>query len=549
MNNELDKNEIPQKELTSSAEDVLKDVVLKEKEDKQKAENNKDKKKTKKEHKVMKHGLMSTALTVVFVAVVVLVNVVATMLFDKFPMTIDLTKNKSYSISEESEEYAKKIDTDVLITVFAKEDDFKELSSYTRQADEIMKTYCKYNNKIKYRYVDIDSNPNIMKDYSDQSISQYDIVVETNPTGKVRRTRKLTLLDLVSFSDEFNDMLAQYNMTVEAMAEQSGGALSVLNYYGSYVNASNADQAFTSAFMTVTDPNPVTVSILTGRNEIASLDYFQTLLTANGYTVKTVDITSEKIPDETNIVVIPAPKTDYMEEEVKKLDTYLDNNGQLGKQILYIASVQQGDTPNLDEFLADYGIKVGDGVICETYESNYYNQQFITVASDITDKFRQDIAESDPKLLIQASRPVNVLFKEKNKVATEAYVKSTDDAYVAELESGNAMQNGQQNYIVVSSKMNNDSQYSNIIVAGSEFMFNDRYLQYTQYQNREYFLSLLNGITHKTDGVVIEPKVISGNVYDITASQKTALKWTFICVIPVIVLAVGMVIWFRRKNR
>ncbi|MGN1133041.1 MAG: hypothetical protein ACI4RN_01150, partial [Oscillospiraceae bacterium] len=126
MNNELDKNEMqPQTELTSSSEDVLKDIVSKEKEDKQKAENNKDKKKTKKEHKVIKHGLMSTALTVIFVAVVVLINVVATMLFDKFPMTIDLTKNKSYSISEESEKYAKKIDTDVLITVFAKEDDFK----------------------------------------------------------------------------------------------------------------------------------------------------------------------------------------------------------------------------------------------------------------------------------------------------------------------------------------------------------------------------------------------------------------------------------------
>ncbi|MGN1133042.1 MAG: ABC transporter, partial [Oscillospiraceae bacterium] len=207
------------------------------------------------------------------------------------------------------------------------------------------------------------------------------------------------------------------------------------------------------------------------------------------------------------------------------------------------------DTPNLDEFLADYGIKLGEGVVCETYESNYYNQQFVTVASDISDKFRQDMAESNPKLLIQASRPVDVLYKEKNKIATEAYVKSTEDAYVADLETGNSIKNGQQNYIVVSSKVNNDSQYSNIIVAGSEFMFNDRYLQYTQYQNREYFLSLLNGITHKTDGVVIEPKVISGNVYDITAKQKTVLKWVFICVIPVIVLVFGMVVWLKRKNR
>ena len=62
-------------------------------------------------------------------------------------------------------------------------------------------------------------------------------------------------------------------------------------------------------------------------------------------------------------------------------------------------------------------------------------------------------------------------------------------------------------------------------------------------------LSLLNGITHKTDGIVIEPKVIEGNIFDLTDSQKNTLKWTFILIIPVIVLAAGVVIWISRKIR
>lgn len=540
-----------QSEISSPTEDILKDVVAKEK-------NKKENEQKPKEHKKLKHGMMSTILTIVFVAVVVLVNVVATVLFDRYPVTIDLTKDKIYSISDKSEEYVKKIDTDVLITVFAEEDAFKGLTTYTRQADEVMKKYSKYNSKIKYRYVDIDSNPDIVKDYTNDSVSQYDIIVETNPEKDIKRTRKITLLDLVNFSDEFNETLTNYGMSVESFAQQAGNALSAIStltqYYGTdIISGSNADQAFTSALMTVTDPNPITVTFLTGRNEVDELAYFKTLLTANGYTVNTVDITSDDIPEDTTVAVVPAPQTDYLPDDVKKLDNFLDNNGKLGKQLLYIASAQQQDTPNLDEFLKDYGLQVGKGIICESNSSNYYNQPYLTIATDLSENFMQDVATNDPQLIIQTCRPVKQLFDEKNKIKTEGYVKSTSDAYLMDPQSQKTIEKGQQNYMAVSSRVTyldgNDAVYSNVIAAGTEFIFRDDVLPYTQYQNREYVLSLLNGITHKTDGIVIEPKTIDANVYDITASQQSVLKWTFILIVPVIVLAIGLVIWLRRKNR
>lgn len=544
-----------QSEISSPTEDILKDVVAKEK-------NKKENEQKPKEHKKLKHGMMSTILTIVFVAVVVLVNVVATVLFDRYPVTIDLTKDKIYSISDESEEYVKKIDTDVLITVFAEEEAFK-FNTYTRQADEVMKKYCKYNNKIKYRYVDIDSNPDIVKDYTSDSINDYDIIVETNPTKEIKRTRKITLVDLVNFENDFVETLSNYGIMIDNVTAQSGNALNALNslsqlaqqiaYTGNIISGSNADQAFTSALMTVTDPNPITVTFLTGRNEVDELAYFKTLLTANGYTVNTVDITSDDIPEDTTVAVVPAPQTDYLPDDVKKLDNFLDNNGKLGKQLLYIASAQQQDTPNLDEFLKDYGLQVGKGIICESNSSNYYNQPYLTIATDLSENFMQDVATNDPQLIIQTCRPVKQLFDEKNKIKTEGYVKSTSDAYLMDPQSQKTTEKGQQNYMAVSSRVTyldgNDAVYSNVIAAGTEFIFRDDVLPYTQYQNREYVLSLLNGITHKTDGIVIEPKTIDANVYDITASQQSVLKWTFILIVPVIVLAIGLVIWLRRKNR
>lgn len=566
--------------ISVSGADLLKDVVADEKaaktapKDTEKDKKDKDKKKDKKEKKTkdgkkfnakkLKHGTMATVFTCVFVALLVLVNVVTTMLFDRYPITIDLTTNKIYSVSNDTEDYVKKVNVDVQVTIFADENTYTNYSSYNKQAVELLKNYCKLNHHITYRFVDIDSHPEIVKEYTD-TISQFDMIFETKTKvdGKeISRTRKLGMLDLLTFTDEFEQKLSQSGYSIDTLAQQAGGDLSFLSYYGSYVESSNAEQAFTSALMTVTDPSPVYVSILTGRSELTQLTYFQTLLTANGYNVNTVDITSEDIPADTDVVVIPAPKTDYLEEDIKKVSDFLNNDGNLGKQLLYIASYGQEDTPNLDEFLSEYGLSVGKGVICESDSGKYYNSPCVTVASDVSDNFTQDVSTENPAILSALCRPVNTLFDEQDMVSTDAYLKSSDSAYTANVDIsqttgqvniGDALVKGQQNYMAVGSKAkftdDNKTLYSNVIAVGSEGMLSDTYLQYSQYQNSEYFISVINGLTGKTAGITITPKTITGNVFDITQQQKTVLKWTFCLGVPVVVLIVGIVIWARRKNK
>lgn len=566
--------------ISVSGADLLKDVVADEKaaktspKDTEKDKKDKDKKKDKKDKKAkdgkkfnakkLKHGTMATVFTCVFVALLVLVNVVTTMLFDRYPITIDLTTNKIYSVSNDTEDYVKKVNVDVQVTIFADENTYTNYSSYNKQAVELLKNYCKLNHHITYRFVDIDSHPEIVKEYTD-TISQFDMIFETKTKvdGKeISRTRKLGMLDLLTFTDEFEEKLSQSGYSIDTLAQQAGGDLSFLSYYGSYVESSNAEQAFTSALMTVTDPNPVYVTILTGRSELTQLTYFQTLLTANGYNVNTVDITSEDIPDDTDVVVIPAPKTDYLAEDITKVSDFLNNDGNLGKQLLYIASYGQEDTPNLDEFLSEYGLSVGKGVICESDSGKYYNSPCVTVASTVSDNFTQDVSTKNPAILSALCRPVNTLFDEQDMVSTDAYLKSSDSAYTANVEIsqttgqvniGDALVKGQQNYMAVGSKAkftdDNKTLYSNVIAVGSEGMLSDTYLQYSQYQNSEYFISVINGLTGKTAGITITPKTITGNVFDITQQQKTVLKWTFCLGVPVVVLIVGIVIWARRKNK
>lgn len=581
MSNENNENK---EEYTKSSNELLKDIVKDEKKNKDKKKDepksedkdDKDKrsKKDKDEHfntKKIKHGTMSTALTVVFIAMLVMINVVATMIFERYPVTIDLTKDKIYSMSEESEEYVKKVDVDVLVTIFQEESAYTNANEYNQQAIELLKNYCKMNHHITYRFVDINSNPDVVKNYDD--ISQSDIVFETKSIvdgEEVKRVRKLGMLDLLSFSDDFISQLSQGGYSVEMLKEQYGSDLAVLRSYGQYVEGSNAEQAFTSALMTVTDPNPVYVTFLTGRDEVPDVysqqggspfQYFKTLLIANGYNVNEINITKEDIPENTNVVVIPAPTTDYLENEIAKISDYMNNGGALGHQMIYVASYSQKDTPNLDEFLAEYGLEIGDGAICESFQDNYVNYQFITTITDIEGQYKQDIVKSDLMLTSQYSRPVNTLFDKEKTVTTEKYLLSSPNAFTAKLGYNESYEpvpvekyeEGQQCYCAVSTKTNYEddgsSTSSNLICVGSEYLLQNNALAAEQFDNAEYFFSVLNGITHKTDGIFIQPKTIKSTVYNINQKTKQILKWTFSFIIPVAVLIAGLVVWLRRKNK
>ncbi|MCR5140926.1 MAG: GldG family protein [Ruminococcus sp.] len=567
------------------AADILADVISGEKnedktadpEKKESAADPEDEEKPKKakksrEHKKLKHGAMSTVYTVIFVAVVVMVNIIAGIILKRHPITFDLTKNNKYSISEQSEKYIESIDCDVKIRVFAEEDSFVAVNDYTKQANEVIKRCCQKNKHISVEYIDIDKNPDIVSDYADQNISQYSILAESpsldengkqmkDSNGKpLKRIRTISLMDLISFKSEFETQVQQgYGMSASdyilAMCGNNETYAFAQAVQSGYAEASTADQAFLSALMAVSDPDPVVVSVLTGRNESADLSYLRKLLLANGYSVNDVNITAEDIPEDTDLCVIPAPSSDYMEAEITKVDEFVNNGGNMGKHLMYIASYNQQSTPNLDEFLEEYYISVGEGVVCENDPEHYYTQSFYTIADDISESFADDIDVSNSKLIIRGSRPVKLLAEgEKGKMNIEAYVKSTADAYVADLQTGEAIENGQQVYAAMSSKVaftdDGGAVYSNVFVIGGDSMVGSSELMYNQFQNRTYILSVLNGMTGKTStGITVEPKVITGNIFDITAEQIKLLKIVFIGLIPLATLAAGLVIWLRRKNR
>lgn len=508
----------------------------------------KDKKaKSKKNFKKLKHGTMATVLTVVFVAVLVLVNVVATSIFERFPLTIDMTSDNSYTISDETVDYIKNVDKKIKVTVLAEESEFTSTSKYIRQANEILQNISKSNKNITVEYVDLMSNPEVKSEYED-SLAEYDIIVETGDNHE--RTTVVHPQDLVNFSSDFETSFQQ-NMgaTLETFIEYYGG-MTAIQSYPTGIESNCAEQAFASAILKVTDADPKTVTFLTGRNEIASLSYFKTLLEANGYNVDSIDITTQDIPKEANLIVMGAPSVDYTADEVEKVSAFLDNGGKLKKNLLYIESVQQGDTPNIDELLEEYGIKFRNEFVYDSSGSNASNGYVFMERAN--DKFMQDIKDDSLKLFTSIyTKPITIEYNEKSMKTCEAYIQTSDTGYTMDSKK-NELTSGVTVTAAVGSKavfVDDGADYSNLIALGSEYFLDDTVLQMSQYLNRQWILSLVNGVTGKSSDITIEPKTVEGSLFDLTNGQIKVLEWVFIVIIPVIVLAIGIIVWIKRKNR
>ena len=67
----------------------------------------------------LRHGTMATVLSVCFVAAVVLVNVIVSILVERYPLTVDLTSNKVFELSQESIDYVSGLDKDINVYVLA----------------------------------------------------------------------------------------------------------------------------------------------------------------------------------------------------------------------------------------------------------------------------------------------------------------------------------------------------------------------------------------------------------------------------------------------
>lgn len=478
-----------------------------------------------------KHGSMSVVLTIVFIAAVVVVNVIVGLISERFDTTADLTDTGLYTLDETTEKYlADTLGTDITLTVLRTEKDFEEQSSAYKQINELLKKMEMTGGHIKVNYLDLDQNPNYTSQFKGETLAANYIVVECEKTG---RHKILSPYEYFSFNQTY------------------------LQAYGQYVvEGSNIEQEAVSAMLSVSNEDVIRVAFTEGYGEGDS-SALRNLLSKNGYETETLNLTiTDTIDPDIDFVIMYAPSIDPDASQLSKLDKYLDNGGAYGKNVFYFASTSQPETPNIESFLNDRGVSVGYYRIGQS-DANYLISSITLFAhlQQIKDtEYTKDVLDSSLYTLGADLRPVYVL--DRSSHDREVLMTTYDNAFLYPLGVGldenfsiDSAESGVFNDIVMSSHVHTNGAKSRLCVVGSDQISGSSFLSYNNANNPEFFLGIFNNISGKDDGITIKAKTFSNVKFEMNAATANVLAIVLCIVIPVLVIVLGIVIWVRRRHR
>lgn len=475
-----------------------------------------------------KYGTMSVVLTIVFIASVVVINVIVGLISERVDTTADLTDAGIYTLDEKTENYlVSQLNTDVTVTVLRSEKAFEEQNNSYKQVNEILKKMEMAGSHVKLNYLDLNQNPNYTSQFKGETLSADYIVIECEKTGRHR-------------------ILSPYDY------------FTLNQYYNAYVvESSRIEQEAVSAMLYVSNDDPVRIAFTEGFGEYEDSAALQNLLSKNGYDVETLNLaTTQQIDSDIDIVVMYAPTIDPDNAQLAKLDKFLDNGGAFGKNVFYFASTSQPRTPNIESFLNDWGLSVGYSVIGQS-DNKYlmFSDTLYAHLQQICDTvYTKTSAESSLFTFGADLRPVYVLERSSNDI--EVLIKTYENAFLYPLDPEertnfelNSAESGTFNDAAISVKSRSDGTQSRLCVFGTDQISGSVFMSYSNANNQEFFVNLFNYITGKEKGIVIKAKSFEGITFEMNKETVNTLAIVLCFVIPIAVIVLGIVIWIRRRHR
>lgn len=471
-----------------------------------------------------KHGAYSVGVTAAVVAIVVVLNLIVGQLPEKY-RNIDVSSTKIYEISDTSKLLLKNLDQKVTMKVLANEE----------EADERIRTFLsKYSGlskNISVEWIDPVLHPSALEE---NNTSENTIVVSCGETGKST---------VVAFSDIVVTDLYSYYYTgtaAESEFDGEGQLTAAVNYV-----ANDAEQQ---------------VYRTTGHGETALSSTINDLMSKNNYQVDEWNLLMEgSVPEDCELLLINAPTKDLTEEERTAIETYL---GQGGDVMLLLGEKNATEMPNFAALMKTYGMEPADGYVADPercYQGNYYYYYLFPQLS-VNDEMADGI--SSEMVLVTNAHGFTVTDAARDTITTTAFMNSSDHAYaiteenqtegsytlgavaVETIEEETESESTEEESGSTEDSETKESRFT-VISAGSliDAQITDTF---TTLENTTIFMNAVTAHFEGVENLSIEPKSLT--IEYNTVQHVGLFSLLVIFGVPVIILVVGFVVWFRRRR-
>lgn len=491
--------------------------------------------------KAVKYGSASVILTVVFIALIFILNLVVTSLTDRFNLFVDLTEEQLYEISDATHTLLEDTTDEEIKFIFFTPLDELDNSEYAKSVKTLALEYEEKYPNITIEYIDMLKNPGTVAKYRKEhsNLSATTVIVES--------AKRFTAFDMSTCFVYTQDDNGNYQ------------------YY-----AFNGEYRFTSSIIKVTrDEMPKAFFVRNHQESVPT--QFKSLLVDAGFDVQDLDLSQNDIPEDTKLVIINAPQTDFTgiesEEsgvsEITKLSRYLENGG---NAMIFVGP----DTPalkNLNELCSNWGIGITNGyqILDDINSISSLNNLALitryTPDADADDEidvsvFHQRLSSVDNPIrtVSHATVPLHILPVTDVSRSAHTILSTYATAYVPKNSNENLYE-GIFPVLVAGVRREynqelNETENNYLIVGGSTYFASDVFLGTYQntYGNTEIIKSIVSELTDET--MLLDVNYKEYNDTNLIIDTKTSQRWLIALVagLPIAVLLAAFLVFLKRRH-
>ena len=460
----------------------------------------------------MKWLIRGTNSAVLSAAVVGIFIIVTLFLNSMKGLQFDLSANKKYSLSEQTINTLKELDQDIKATLFTGGYSADDQVMY-RDIRDLLVEYEKRNKRFQFEEVDPTRDPTKAQQYQiDQAGT---IVFELGDKQK---------------------KVYSYQLFYPA---SSGYAFA-------------GEEKFTQAILELTLGEKRPVYFLAGHNEISltQLTSFRSTLEGEGYEVKELNLFSAgSIPEDAAAIFIIGPQADLYPSEVPLLTEYLKGNGKLFISLGF--SEQLKNWTNINQLLETINVINRSAMVVETART-ILNDPYTIVPKLGYHEITNSLANQSLVTIFPLALALNT-DKARTDFKAHPLLTSSESAYgetnLDQLLAGETKKDGDdpQGPMDLAYAVRNQEDVPKAVVVGNSQFLIDALIY--QQGNRDFVMNSVNWLQEKENLVTIRPREETAlQQVIILPKQRGYIFYGTIVVFPLAILALGTVIWWRRRK-
>lgn len=468
------------------------------------------------------YGLNAVLMSVIAFGILIFVNLIAT----KYDWKKDLTKNKLHTLSDESVKVLKGLPGEVKLKAFINPLQMGEF-------EKIFEKYTYYTPKLKKEYVDVDKDPLLIQKYN---IKQAGTIIVESDT-RTARVENLLGPDDPKLEEKITNAIIQ-------VAKGEKKTIYYISGHGEKLLSDTSREGYSE----------MKEQLESGRYKVEEL-----VLAEKGV-----------IPEDADIVIIAAPRSDFLEVEIKAMENYLAKGGKC------LVMVEPTSTPTLKGFLGKYGAvfnpkktvvelnslqQLTGGNPLTPVVVSYNKESEITrdakqlslfpIATPI-EKSQTDLGALKVASLFSTSAKSFESDLKDNQVKPNPKTDRKGPLSLAVSISGKATAKSpeakpsQSNPSTPQEEPKKEVEFRMVVVGDADFASNSARRFGI---NSDIFQNMLSWLAHEEDLISIRPRPADVSEFEITEVRLRYINLASIVFAPLLMFGTGLAVWAKRKRK